>query len=481
MKDMDYGLAHGREANHSNRLLWFFRRIEDLYKRYTGKRLYDLCQVESIQRTGNILAAAVLDICETSQLQHDAMDIDLSRSWQEMTLADIKLFSECLKYSLKDEFLLVHYDERAMWGNTALGKVEDVWKIYQGLLMECRSTVVNLKSMEYALLPFAKFRNLGEAEEYSLEVVREKIENAATVEFSEKLDGSFIQMRYIGDDRFLYGILMSSSGLLDPERSYQLADTLAFMKEKGENIRHMVTGMPEVTFMFEWIDEGDPHVVGYPIEMQGLHLVGMRHVGCGRQYAYTNVAQTAAAYNVPATKLYAMTLEEVLATLGELHGSEREGYVLYVDGFLVKIKCPDFLGLFHDFAIKRGFDAIAKVAAEGNADDYISMLPKGYRLDARRKLRKILTYEQDIIKRVEEECAKIPEGVDRKTAMIMFDKIEDKFIRSLARQKYLGRPINPIARKKGANIQYVKEGEIDEYYSRQTNVSAKDCAMDVDA
>ena len=250
MRDVDYNIqredSENREELRCFQLLNFCKRVAELYQARTGKDFHYLRQSEQARKTGNIFAEAVKEICESQSSDNlqqssviiDKADIDPNRNWREMSLADILAFSKCLKYSLRDEFLLIRYEENEIWGNSAFRNVTDIWSIYDGLLQECRSAVINLDTIEYVLLPFAKFRNLNESPEYSIEAVKNRIEAAQTVEFSEKLDGSFMQMRFLGDSRFQDGIIVSSSGTLNPEKSRQLADVLKFLRaERAEGAK----------------------------------------------------------------------------------------------------------------------------------------------------------------------------------------------------------------------------------------------------
>lgn len=463
-----------REKRRCAQLLYFMNRLEGLYKTATGKNFRYLRKLDRVRNGGNIVKDALLDIRDAMRepdigISGDlCADIDFSRDWKQMSLADMELFNSCLKYSLLDEFLLIHYDDTVMWRDWAKYGIEDVWGIYGGLLQECRSAVVNLDIMEYALLPYAKFRNLNESPEYSKEAVTERIARAgnAFVEFSDKLDGSMIQMRYLSDDRFWKGILVASSGSLYPQTSRQLADALAYLQTSGEQIREMVQAEPYLTFIFEWIDgKNDPHIVHYDEKDFGLYLVGLRDYENGSQWPYDRVIKTAEKFGVKHTRVYSMTLDEVMESLDKFSGAEKEGYVLNVDGFLVKIKCPDFVGLMKDAEASRSFNTIIRYVVSGTIDDYIAALPAGYRQDALEKVRKIRQYEQAVLSRVEAEFQKIPAGADRKTAMIRIDEIPDGtgVIKGMVRARYLGKEVGILAKKKGESVQYLRESDIDRY------------------
>ena len=491
-----------------NQLLNFCKRLAKLYKAKTGKGLSSLLQSGQLgqieqsgqsgrtRQFGNIFSESVKEICNISPELYG--DINVNRYWDEMSCADIEAFSKCLKYSIRDEFLLIRYEETEIWGNSAFRDIKDIWSIYNGLLQECRSTVINLDTIEYVLLPFAKFRNLNESPEYSIEAVKNRIEAAQTVEFSEKLDGSFMQMRFLGDSRFQDGIIVSSSGTLNPEKSRQLADVLKFLRaeraegaketeetekaegaegaegvekaesieiaEKAAAIKQMVKANPEITFIFEWIGDNDPHVVSYPQEMKGLHLVGMRNIKNGCQFSYRQVIDMAKQYGVPTVSLYSMNFSEILSKVKDLKGTEHEGYVLNVDGFLVKIKCPDFLNLMRSVDLSQSFNFIVKYTFEGKIDDFISMLPTGFQDDARAKLRKLMGYVNDVKEQVEAEYSRLPLNAERKDVMLAINKIKNKTIQDFVRAKYLGKPLEIIAKRKSENFQYIKESDIDAYY-----------------
>ena len=78
-----------------------------------------------------------------------------------------------------------------------------------------------------------------------------------------------------------------------------------------------------------------------------------------------------------------------------------------------------------------------------------------------------MTFDQDVRSHVEEEYAKIPADADRKTAMLMIDKIQGKMIKGYVRTRYLGKSIEIIAQKKGDSVQYIRESDIDRYYAEE--------------
>lgn len=450
-----------REEYRCAQLLYFLNKVEGLYKTSTGRNFRTLRQFYS----DNLLHEAVKAIKAAGVVPYG--DIDPTRTWREMTLPDMEVVIGVLKYSALDEFLLIRYDEPSLWSCKALEPLEDFWTAYGGLLQECRSAVVNIDTMEYAMLPFAKFRNLNESKDYSLEVIRERISKASVIEFSEKLDGSMIQMRYTGDKHFWHGIMMGTSGSLHPSRAPQLQHVLEFMERKGEQIEKLVRAFPHNTFMFEWIDPRDEHMVRYG--KHGLHFIGARNTNVGWQWDYHTIIRYAEQYGVPTTRLFSLSIDEALASLEGMKGSEQEGYVLNVDGFLVKIKCPDFLNLMRAANVSSSFNTVVRYAADGTVDDFIAALPESYQGPAREKLRKLRTYEADIRAEVESICSGLP--IDRKAAMIEIDNMEvDSTLKGLLKARYLGLPVEIIAKRKGESVQYVKEAEIDRYYDGRSHL-----------
>ena len=458
-----------REEYRCAQLLYFLNRLEGMYKISTGRNFQILRQYYS---DGDLLREAIRITREAGIVPYG--DIDPTHTWKQMTLADMEVVDSVLKYSALDEYLLIRYDEPALWSCKALEPLEDFWTAYGGLLQECRSAVVNIDTMEYAILPFAKFRNLNEGAEYSLNAVQERIEKASVVEFSEKLDGSMIQMRYIGDklllsdDRFWHGIMMATSGSLHPSRAPQLKHVLEYMEKNGDPgksgaaIEKLLRTFPHNTFMFEWIDPRDEHMVRY--KNHGLFLIGARNTKVGWQWDYHTVIRYARGYGIPTTRLFSLSIDEAIASLEAMKGSEQEGYVLNVDCFLVKIKCPDFLNLMRAANVSSSFNTVVKYAADGTVDDFIAVLPESYQGPARDKLRKLRTYESDVRAEIEERCSHLP--ADRKEAMIEIDSLPlDSTLKGLLKARYLGLPVEIIAKRKGKSVQYVRESEIDRYYA----------------
>ena len=220
----DRDILEEKRKNRCAALPSFLRRVRQLYEEAAGETLESLFTEEEIQKNGALIPRALTRIRASGKgtdLYGDhgkemGRDIDVRRSVQEMTLSDMELFSSCLNDSLREEYLLLCYKEPALWSNPAFDWT-DPWDAYGGLFQEARSPVINLKTMDYASLPYARFRDLGEAPSYSQEEVKRRIQEASLVEFTDKLDGSLIQITHIKDPRFFEGNLVPTSGTLNPQ------------------------------------------------------------------------------------------------------------------------------------------------------------------------------------------------------------------------------------------------------------------------
>ena len=365
-----------------------------------------------------------------------------------------------------------------MWVQGAYKFLPDVWDAYGGIYKQLRSVVLNLQSWTVASLPFTKFRNLGETESYSMEEIQRRLSLAGNerTEVSEKLDGSMVQLRFLGkewEEDLFRGVLVSTSGSLVPSQSRHLADILSYLRTspQAEYIYKLVMAHPGQTFLFEWNDERDPHVVVYESAMQGLHLIGIRDVETGALFPYREVRRLAGDFSVPATTLYSLSFDEALALLPTWEGSHHEGFVLNIDGFLVKMKCPSFLSIMKAALHSQSMSVCIEMAAEGKADDFLSQLPEASREKAKGNLEKIFTFERDVLSRTEELYASLPLSEGTKAVMLAIDALcELPLVKGLLRNKYLGRPLEVLSRRKGKNVSYLSPTVMEKFYAGEKNL-----------
>ena len=114
---------------------------------------------------------------------------------------------------------MVRYGEYSdVFGGESEIVYDEFWDRFDNFYRECRSIVINVVSDEIAILPFNKFFNINELDETNIDVVKERMLNAKSIEITDKLDGS------MQCGRFYNKIIMSGSKSLSVNDSWRLAD-----------------------------------------------------------------------------------------------------------------------------------------------------------------------------------------------------------------------------------------------------------------
>ena len=121
---------------------------------------------------------------------------------------------------------------------------EELWNKYDGFYRECRSIVIDIVNDKIVLCPFAKFFNINELEETSLENIQSRIDNAKTVEFSNKLDGSMQSATWYNGQ-----IVMAGSQSIDPNMSWRLQDGCKMIYQLP-GYERMLREYPQYHFLF---------------------------------------------------------------------------------------------------------------------------------------------------------------------------------------------------------------------------------------
>lgn len=243
----------------------------------------------------------------------------------------------------------------------------DFWNMYDGIFRECRGLVLDIVNDKVVSLPFSKFFNINENDETSENIIRNKLINAKTVEFSNKLDGSLIIVRWYENN-----LVISSSGVFN-------SSIINYARKQiNDNYLNLIKDYSNYTLMFECIYSEDSHVVVYTSEQNGLYLVGMRNVYTGNLKSYSEVISMAKQYNVKTTEEYAMTFDDILSTKDKYLCSEKEGYVMYIDGLLVKIKCDDYIFLSKASKSNCSKNSIIKAIYNDMIDDLKANVPETY-------------------------------------------------------------------------------------------------------
>lgn len=292
-------------------------------------------------------------------------------------------YNNCIEYwaskfedsqEMFSPLLINEYNDFVLLRYNLLDSDAQFWKKYDGLYKECRSVVLDKRNECYVLRPFKKFFNLNETEETSEKLIRARINNANSVEISDKLDGSMQSARYYNNQFVLAG-----TRALNEEESFRLQIGYAMLDER---YKAMLKAHPDYTFIFELICKEDQHVVKYTDEQRGLYLIGMRDVNSGRQASYAEVIAMAGTYHVPCTKVFDKTFDELLVSLDDKSSDEAEGFVIDIDGYKVKLKYNDYCTIHKMLSKMISSNAIIKCVDNNTWDDVKSKIPEAYRIDA---------------------------------------------------------------------------------------------------
>lgn len=335
-----------------------------------------------------------------------------------------------LEINQEGDLILVRYGKFSSAGDGQYEiTVEDLWNADNGFFLECRSVVINLKTEEIVIAPFKKFRNLNECPENDIKVVTEEIKNAKTVEITNKLDGSMQCVRWYNGE-----IFMSGSQAINPDMSWRLADGILRLTD---NNKCMAKENPSLTFIYEYISLPDAHVVKYTKEQEGLYLIGIRDVNTGRQYSYKEVAEYAAKYHVPMTEIFDKTFDEVLEEVKTIKSDEMEGFVISIDGHMIKVKGDDYTQIHRVLSKISSINLIIQSVAEDKVDDLYSKVPAAYKPRVRIVEKIVRGYISDMESETSKWYSKAPKS-DRKTFMIwVHENVPPKF-KSYVRNKYFG-------------------------------------------
>lgn len=343
---------------------------------------------------------------------------------------------DCLEISQYNEFLLIRYGIGALQPS--------MWKEKDSIYREFRSIVIDLVSEEIVLCPFRKFFNIDETEDTSQTEILKRMKNAKHIEFTNKLDGSMQSVRYY-DNQFI----MSGSREMDKSKSWRLTDGYNMLTD---NHKRMIKDNSDFTFIFEFISLKDAHVVIYKKEQEGLYLIGARNVFNGNELNYCELKEIADNYNVSMTEIENITLEEAIEKTKTIKCNEKEGWVLNLDGFKVKIKCDDYVELHSLIGFISSPNTIIKNIAEDRYDDMLSKIPQDYRNRICDVADLVFKYKLDMNEKICYNYSIAPKD-DRKTFMLWVDNNCPKDVLAYVKNTYNNKPYNVL--KKG-NCGYKK-------------------------
>ncbi|XZN14481.1 T4 RnlA family RNA ligase (plasmid) [Clostridium perfringens] len=355
---------------------------------------------------------------------------DFKRWLERLDNIEYNNIFEGLQINQEDKIILIRYGiadiQKGLW--------EDKNSIYR----ECRSVVIDLEEECLVLTPFRKFFNLNEVYENKLENIKNEIAEAKVFEITDKLDGSMQVARYYKND-----IFMSGSMAINKKNSWRLEDGY---NKLTNNHKLMIKENPNLTFMFEYISLNDAHVVLYEKKKEGLYLIGIRDVTTGYQYSYKEIEEFSIRYDVPMTKIENYTLDEILALCKTTKANNKEGWVMNIDGHMLKIKCDDYVQLHRLLDKLSSINVIIENIAEGKFDDMISKVPELYKNRVLLIANRIFKYVDKTILEINRNYKLAPKE-NKKEFMLWVDQNCSSDIKKYVREKYLGREFNVL--KKG--------------------------------
>ena len=395
------------------------------------------------------------DICKHTDEHNITKEVTCLEKWIiDLDVFKYKNIASLLQFNQSDTLILIRYGKFSdVFGGESEVTNDTLWELHDGIYRECRSIVIDVKNEEIVLCPYKKFHNLNENEENQIEVVIEKIKNCNSFEITDKLDGSMQSARYYRDQ-----IIMSGSQAINMKNSWRLQSGYNMLTSQLNYVK-MIKENSDYTFIFEYISLKDAHVVNYKKEDEGLYLIGMRNVYTGEQLSYNKVKEYAIKYNVKMTPILNKTFEEIMNDTKIYKSHEMEGYVINLDGHLIKIKIDDYVEMHKVLSAISSINLIIKHIADNSFDDLLSKVPESYRWRVMKVAEIVFQYIKDMDKLVNEYYIKAPKE-DRKEFMIWVDQNVPAGLIGYVKNKYLNKEYNYIKSGNEKSPRYRKLNEM---------------------
>jgi hypothetical protein len=213
--------------------------------------------------------------------------------------------------------------------------------LWNPFMEECRGLVVD-KDFNIIQRPFKKIYNYG-IEEFAPPIADDEIVTAV-----RKVNGFMVAVSEHNGQ-----MIISTTGSLDSD----------FVKiaEKWVNTLHFPEGwLEDFTFLFECVDESDPHIID---EEPGMYLLGVRDKYNGALFQRGMFSREMRGHYTPT--LSTCKFSEVKSAVKT---AQHEGYVVYTsDGRATKIKSPYYLT--KKFLMRKNMDKILTLKREDVQDE----------------------------------------------------------------------------------------------------------------
>ncbi|MFW6008351.1 MAG: RNA ligase [archaeon] len=356
-------------------------------------------------------------------------------------------FIEPLQINQHDEFILIRYGlaemQKGMWTNP------------NSIYRECRSLTLDLKKEAIVLSPFRKFFNLNEVEENKIEKVKKEIKETLkynrSLEFTNKMDGSMQCATWYNNN-----IFMSGSQAINPNKSWRLKGGY---KSLTINHKNLIKENPNYTFIFEYISLNDAHIVKYKKEEEGLYLVGARDIFTGDQLSYEQIKIFSALYKVPMTAIEDRTFDEILKLAQTKSADEKEGWVINIDGHLIKLKCDDYVELHRVLDKLASVNTVIRAISHNTYDDLISKVPDVHQERINKIANIIFSYIIEMEKFICDYYNKAPKKTT-KEFMTWINNNVPKRLQGYVRCMYKNQEYHVLYTNYGKTNKYIKMKEI---------------------
>ncbi len=358
-------------------------------------------------------------------------------------------FANCVRITQFED----KYPSLALVKYSLVGKEQpDLYENPNSIYREMRSLVVDLKNESIVLCPFRKFFNVNEIPECNMDNVLRKIKWAKTVEISNKLDGSMQQARWY-NGQFVY----TGSSAMNPAESQQLEDGLAIFNNSVGH-QSLVRDNPDFSFMFEYTSPDNLIVVKY--NETKLSLIGIRDVATGRQLPYGEMVAYAEKYGIPHTEVESRTFDEVAKSTNQYSAEEKEGWVLYVDGEMFKLKCDDYREVHRILSFVSAPNVLMRAIADDYFDDVVAKVPEAYRENLRKAANVVYDYVHKTQAAIDEWYGKMPKD-DRKSFAIAVNKEVPNELKRFLFARFNGQSYHILKKYENTcSPQYMKLSEI---------------------
>lgn len=418
------------------------------------------------------------------------------KSW--LNFLNTKIYNDYIYNDIFDKLIINQYGNLVLFKYknyidlSALGCTDaSFFELYNGLFLECRSVVIDIKYDTIALASMKKFKNYGEESDnktWSINNIKDKIKKSYKIEITNKMDGSYQQYRWYNNK-----VIGSGSQALDYKESWRLEKGFKLLGDNNKNYIQMLKDFPDYTFMFEFVSPDNPIVVKYSKEEEGLYLFNARNNHDGTEIELNLLEELAKNYNVPMVKWYKEeTFENILKETDKYKSSEKEGWVINIyyknneldrnysnnHHFRVKVKTDDYVLMHKALTNKISPNALIESFIYGKVDDFISKVPDAYKsmvlgmkfnieMFLHVKESKIQFWYDEILNNLKERGK---DENNRKSFMKTADRITPKKYLGYVKNKYLGKEYNLLVKGniKSTTLGHIGYNDIIDYLEKES-------------